>query len=95
MACAPRAFADELFVHTMAVPAAAWRAWTASEMFLDALRARAADAGIGRRVIDAVVSEAADAAGWQPLAALDATLRMVERRPPARAGSAAATPSAR
>jgi ABC-type bacteriocin/lantibiotic exporter with double-glycine peptidase domain len=71
------AFADELFVHTMAVPAIAWRTWTGSEMFLDALRTRAADAGIGRAVIDAAVREAAEAAGWQSMAALDATLRMV------------------
>jgi ABC-type bacteriocin/lantibiotic exporter with double-glycine peptidase domain len=72
-----RAFADELFVHTMPVPAAAWRAWTTSEMFLGGLRARAANAAIGRDVIDALAREAAGADGWQPMAALDATLRMV------------------
>ena len=71
------AFADELFVHTMAVPANAWRTWTASEMFVDALRTRAADARIDRAVIDAAMRDAASAPGWQPLAALDATLRML------------------
>jgi ATP-binding cassette subfamily B protein len=39
------AFADDLFVHTMPVSAAAWQAWTRSEMFLDAVRARATRAG--------------------------------------------------
>ena len=71
------AFADELFVHTMAVPANAWRAWAASEMFADALRTRAAAATIDRGAIDAAMRDAASAPGWQPLAALDATLRML------------------
>ena len=72
-----RAFADELFAHTMPVPAAAWRAWTASEMFRDGLRARGAQIGIPGDVIDASLREAAEAASWQSMAALDATLRMV------------------
>ena len=72
-----RAFADELFVHTMAVPAAAWRTWTTSEMFLDAIRARAANAGIAGDVIEETVRDALAADGWRPIAALDATLRMI------------------
>src|SRR5687768_2967504 len=49
-----RAFADELFVHEMPVPAAAWLGWTPSEMFLGGRRGRAAGAGIARDVIDAM-----------------------------------------
>ena len=42
-----RRFLDELYVHTQAVPAAAWRAWAETDEFLGALRRRWAALGIG------------------------------------------------
>jgi ATP-binding cassette subfamily B protein len=71
------AFADDLFVHTMPVSAAAWQAWTRSEMFLDAVRARASNAGVALDAIDGHLRAAVEAQSWRPMAALDATLRMM------------------
>jgi ATP-binding cassette subfamily B protein len=72
-----QAFADELYPHTMPVPAAAWRTWAESDLFRDGVRARARESGISRAVIDAVIHDASHAGSWQALAALDATVRMV------------------
>lgn len=71
------AFADEVYEHTMSVPAAAWREWAGSALFEDGLRARAATAGIRRRVFDGLLQRASDGTDWRPLAALDASLRMI------------------
>jgi ABC-type bacteriocin/lantibiotic exporter with double-glycine peptidase domain len=72
-----RRFADELYPHTMPVPAAAWRTWATSDLFHAGLRARAREAGIRSGAVDALVRQASDAGSWQSLAALDATVRMV------------------
>jgi ATP-binding cassette subfamily B protein len=61
----------------MSVPAAAWREWAGSALFEDGLRARAAIAGIRRRVVDGLLQKASEDAEWRPLAALDASLRMI------------------
>ena len=42
-----RRFLDELYVHTLPLPAAAWRAWAGSEECLGALRRRWATLGLG------------------------------------------------
>lgn len=70
-------FADELYSHTMPIPADAWRTWAGSEMFHEGLRARARESRIGADTLDGIIREASAAANWHPLAALDATLRMV------------------
>lgn len=72
-----QAFADELYPHTMPVPAAAWRTWADSDLFKKGLRARARESGVSRGSIDDVMREASQDESWRPLAALDATLRMV------------------
>jgi Peptidase C39 family len=43
-----RRFLDDLYVHTQAVPAAAWRAWAETDTFLGGLRRRWAALGIAR-----------------------------------------------
>ena len=72
------AFQEELYPHTMPVPAASWRSWAGSDLFHDGLRARGSNAGIGRNAIDDVVRDASADETWRSLAAVDATLRMVE-----------------
>ncbi len=70
------AFKDELYVHTMPVPAAAWRAAAESDLFLGAVRRRAAAGGVSRNGIERLIASALGDASWRSLAALDATLRM-------------------
>jgi hypothetical protein len=70
-------FADEIFRHELQVPAVAWREWAASDEFLNPLRQRlsalGASADIMARLIDKTLAEP----GWLPLAALDASVRLV------------------
>jgi ATP-binding cassette subfamily B protein len=70
-------FLHELYVHTMPFPAAAWRAWADSEECLGALRRRMAQVGISRGTMTDLVEAAQQDPGWRPLAALDASTRMV------------------
>jgi ABC-type bacteriocin/lantibiotic exporter with double-glycine peptidase domain len=70
-------FADELYPHTMPVPAVAWRTWAESDLFRKGLRARASESAVSRGIMDEVIHEASQGQSWQPLAALDATVRMV------------------
>lgn len=73
-----RAFLDQLFTHTMPIPALRWRDWADSELFQQGLRARARRSGIGANAIGEAIGAAAEDAGWRPFAALDAALRMIE-----------------
>ena len=84
------AFADELYAHTMPVPAAAGGRGRTSESLRRRLRARARGMRASSRdVIDASASRCvATTQGWQPIAALDATLRMISAPCGDRAGSA-------
>jgi ATP-binding cassette subfamily B protein len=75
---AAAAFADEIHSHTMPVPAEAWRRWTASDLFHQGLRARARACGIRQSSIESSISTALKDEGWRPMAAFDATLRMIE-----------------
>jgi Peptidase C39 family len=70
-------FLHELYVHTMPFPAAAWRAWAGSEECLGALRRRMAQVGISGGTMTGLVEAAQQDPGWRPLAALDASTRMV------------------
>src|SRR5688572_12322173 len=65
------AFVDELYPHSMPVPAAAWRQWAASDLFQEGVRSRARTAGVHVIVDDLLRAASADA-GWRSLAALDA-----------------------
>lgn len=71
------AFTDELYEHTMPVPADAWRAWADSNLYHDGLRARAHACGLNRRVLDGLLRDASQDKGWQGFATVDATLRMI------------------
>jgi ATP-binding cassette subfamily B protein len=72
-----RRFLDDLYVHTQAVPAAAWRAWAETDAFLGGLRRRWAALGIARAEAERLLAEALADPAWVPLAALDATTRML------------------
>lgn len=77
-------FLDEVYVHSMPVPAAAWREHAASEEGLAPLRARlerVVPASEARRLL----ADAASDPGWRSLAALDAAMRLVESLAAARA----------
>jgi len=68
-------FLDDVYVHRMAVPAEGWREWAGSGEFLDALRARLGQIGLGE-ASEAIAAALADP-GWRSIAALDAAARMV------------------
>jgi ABC-type transport system involved in cytochrome bd biosynthesis fused ATPase/permease subunit len=74
-----RTLQREIYRHRAVVPAAAWRAWAASEGALLSLTARMAELGIAgaerRELIEAVTG----AGGWLPLAALDASVRFLRQ----------------
>ena len=72
-----RVFTDDIYLHTIPVEAVAWRQWAGSDLFRDGLQARADRCRIPRPVIDSLIRDAARDEGWRPLAALDASLRMV------------------
>jgi len=72
-----RHFLDELYVHTQVLPTAAWRAWTETDAFLGGLRRRWATLAIGGVEVEQLLSEALANPAWVPLAALDATTRML------------------
>lgn len=66
---------DELYRHTMTVPADAWGEFARTEPFLAPLRRRAR--GLRAQGFEALLAEALADPGWRCLAALDAALRMV------------------
>jgi ABC-type bacteriocin/lantibiotic exporter with double-glycine peptidase domain len=72
-----RQFLDTLYVHTMPIPAAAWRAWAGSDECLDVLHCRLAQLGLSRRTATRLLEAALQDQGWRSLATLDAALRMV------------------
>jgi ATP-binding cassette subfamily B protein len=72
-----RQFLTTLYVHTMPIPATAWRAWAGSDECLDVLHYRLARLGLSRRVTARRLGTALQEQGWWPLATLDAALRMV------------------
>ena len=71
------ALARQLHVHTMPVPADAWREWASGQSNLDALHRRAEELGIGRRHISRLLRQGVADPSWRTLAILDATIRMV------------------
>jgi len=69
-------FFEDLYLHTQAVTAAAWREWAGSKPFLDTLRRRMAGLDIQSRGAAGFVDRALHDAGWRGLAALDAGIRL-------------------
>lgn len=72
-----RRFLDELYVHTQSVSVADWRTWAETDAFLGGLRRRWAALAIGGPEIERILAEALADPEWVPLAALDATTRML------------------
>jgi len=72
-----RRFLDELYVHTQPVPADALRAWAETDEFLGGLRRRWAALAIDGAEGERLLVEALTDPMWMPLAALDATTRML------------------
>ena len=72
-----RQFVSEIYRHTMAVPAADWREFAASDDFQVPLRARLAKLGIAKGASAELTGEALSHGGWRELAALDAATRLL------------------
>ena len=72
-----RRFLDELYVHTLPIPTATWRAWAGTTEFLGTLRRRGATLGLDRPAAERTIEAALADPDWRPLATLDATTRMV------------------
>ncbi len=71
-------FREELYRHEMAVGAADWREWAGSSEAEGALRQRMAALGMPAASADRAWQQAMGAAGWFALAALDASVRLVQ-----------------
>jgi ATP-binding cassette subfamily B protein len=72
-----RRFLNEIYLHTMAVPASDWRDWAGSEEFLQPLRQRLSQLGIPANRNDEMIGAAQADVSWRSLATLDAATRMV------------------
>src|SRR5262249_28413178 len=77
-------FREEVYIHSMTVPAASWREWAGSADFLEPLRARMRRLDLDETTSARVMQAGVEDPGWRSLAALDASVRMVEtlRRSP-------------
>lgn len=87
-----RAFRRLVSVHHAPMPTATWRAWAARPVFTDRLAERLARLGATPAAARERVAAALAAGGWRPLAALDASVRLVQalqRSGGVRAGEAA------
>src|SRR5262245_55633944 len=72
-----QSFLDQMVVHSMAVPARAWREWAGSDPFLQPLQRRLRSIGANRRHARAQIEQALADPSWRSLAALDAATRMI------------------
>lgn len=70
-------FQNELYQHAMAVEAAGWREFAASEEFQAALRERLSRAGVDEAGAARLAGAALGQESWEALAALDAAVRLV------------------
>jgi ATP-binding cassette subfamily B protein len=70
-----RTLLDQVYVHSMNVPAAAWESWARSEAFHAPLTQRLKDIGLGTSA-DKLIKGATSVPGWRPLAILDAATRL-------------------
>lgn len=72
------AFADTVYRHTMAVPAAGWRDWAAGDEGRTALAGRLASLGLDGAAAEALLARAAADPGWFGFGALDAATRLAQ-----------------
>lgn len=68
----------DLYVHTLPVPAEAWREWANTASFLAPLGERLEYLGVSPKAGEQLIREALASAHWLPLARLDAAVRMVD-----------------
>jgi ATP-binding cassette subfamily B protein len=69
-----RQLLDEIYAHTLSVPAAAWREWAGSQEFLNPLKRRLSDLGMASKTRERLLQTSLSdpRPRWQPIAALDA-----------------------
>jgi ABC-type bacteriocin/lantibiotic exporter with double-glycine peptidase domain len=72
-----QSFLDQMVVHSMNVPAVAWREWAGSDAFLRPLRKRLRDIGLTKGAASGQVDQALADPSWRGLAAIDAGTRMI------------------
>jgi ABC-type bacteriocin/lantibiotic exporter with double-glycine peptidase domain len=72
-----QSFLDQMVVHSMSVPAAAWREWAGSELFLAPLRKRLRNIGLTKKLANGLIDQALADPSWRGLAAIDAGTRMI------------------
>jgi ATP-binding cassette subfamily B protein len=71
-------FLGELYIHTLPIPAATWRAWAGTPEFLGPLQRRWALLGIAGPAAEHALEAAVSDQEWYSLATLDATTRMTD-----------------
>jgi ATP-binding cassette subfamily B protein len=74
----PGRLLDQVYAHRQRVPATAWREWVGSSEFQATLNARIRALGSSAQRASDLTGEALADPGWKSLAALDASVRMVE-----------------
>ena len=72
-------FLDELYTHTMEVPAEGWREWAGSDDFTAPLKARIELLGASPDCAEQLVKQACDDSSWLGLGFLDGATRMVAK----------------
>ena len=72
-----RQLLDEVYIHTMPVPAVDWRDWAGSDEFLGPLRWRLVRLGLRPLAASQAIAVALAHEDWRPIAALDAATRIV------------------
>jgi len=72
-----QSFLEQMVVHSMSVPAAAWRDWAGSDAFLRPLRTRLKNIGLTKKASNACIDRALADPSWRGLATLDAGTRMI------------------
>lgn len=71
-------FLRQVYAHTATVPATGWREWARSSDFTGALKHRIRRLGFAGSAPEDLVAAALEDPDWKPIAALDATVRMVD-----------------
>ncbi|MEW6731463.1 MAG: ATP-binding cassette domain-containing protein [Acidobacteriota bacterium] len=71
-------FLNEVYIHTIAIPATAWRKWVGSGEFLNGFVRRLANLGVSGEVAKRLIGTALADEDWRPIAVLDASVRIVD-----------------
>src|SRR6185436_19704432 len=74
-----RRLLDQVYAHTLPLPAARWRAWMAHPFHRGPLEARLARLGFPAREARALIETSLAKPHWKPSAALQASLALTER----------------